>query len=280
MKRFINKRGETINISYRILVNSLLLIVALGMIIPFWYMLFFSLRVGYSEFNLNFSLSDLTLINYISIFKNYNFFGYFMNSTIVVISTCGLNIIICSMAGYAFAKKNFYGRDKIFFALLITLMIPSQVKMIPVYTIMKNLGWINTYQGLIFPLITAFGVFVMRQFMVTIPDDLIDAAKIDGCSEVRLFVSIVLPIAKPPIIALIIFTFISAWNSFLWPLVITTTDSMRTITLGLSILQGKAITNYGLVMAGATLTFLPPFTLYLILQRRFVQGVTLSGMKA
>ena len=263
----------------KVFLHILFIIIVFWMLLPFAYMAVTSLRISYSAFALKFSLSDLSLENYITIFKNYNFFRYFLNSMIVVVSACIVNAVVSSMAGYAFAKKRFPGRDQIFFILLITLMIPSQVTMIPVYLIMRNIGWVNSYQALVLPLITAFGVFLMRQFMLTIPDDLIDAAKIDGCSSARIFIMIILPLVKPAIIALTIFTFITAWNSFLWPLVITTSDSMRTVMLGLSTLQGNYSINYGLVMAGATLTFLPPFIMYLILQKRFVQGVTLSGMK-
>ncbi len=281
MKEFIEVGGYFTKMKkiIEIFKNTFFLIIVLLMLIPFSYMLFFSLRISYSTAFSSFSFSQLTLKNYLTIFNNYNFSRYFTNSVIVAIGSCMLNVIVGAMAGYGFAKKHFWGRDKIFFILLITLIIPSQVTMIPLYIIMKNIKWINTYQGVTIPLVTFFSVFLMRQFMMGIPNELIDAARIDGCSEMRIFINIILPLAKPAIISLTIFSFITAWNSFLWPLIITTSDEMRTLTLGLSTLQGNYSTNYGLVMAGCTLTFIPPFILYMVLQKKFVKGVTLSGIK-
>jgi multiple sugar transport system permease protein len=189
------------------------------------------------------------------------------------------NVVFCAMAGFAFAKKRFAFRNVIFMLFLLTMMIPSQVKMIPTFLIMRDLDWLNTYQALVLPILNAFGVFLMRQFCLGIPDSLLEAAKIDGCRESQLFFRIVMPILKPASISLSIFTFVTVWNDFLWPLVIVTSDSMKTLTLGLSTLQGSYGTNYGLVMAGSVLTFLPPFIFYLFLQRTFVEGVVVSGIK-
>jgi len=190
-----------------------------------------------------------------------------------------LNVLFSSLAGFAFAKKDFPGNDKLFFYMIMTLIIPSQVTMIPLYIIMRTLGWINSYYALILPIPTAFGVFLMRQAILNVPNELMDSARIDGCSDIRIFFQIIIPLIKPAIITLTIFTFISAWNEFLWPLIMTTNDSVRTLTVGLSNMQAQYTVNYGLVMAGATLTFMPSFIVYLILQKRFVEGITLSGMK-
>ena len=151
--------------------------------------------------------------------------------------------------------------------------------LIPVFTIMKKLGLMNTYPALFLPIINAFGVFLMRQFMVSLPDELLEAARIDGCGENRIFISIVIPLIKSVIVSLTIFTFISCWNDFLWPLVIVTKPQMQTLTLAISALKGSYSTNYGLVMAGSTLTFLPPFVLYVFLQKQFVEGIAISGIK-
>lgn len=166
-----------------------------------------------------------------------------------------------------------------FLYMLLTLIIPSQVTLLPLYVIMRHLGWLNTYQALILPLPTAVGVFIMRQSILKVPRDLMDAARIDGCSEWRIFVEVVLPLIRPAIIALSIFTFIGAWNEFLWPLIATTSNSMRTLTVGMASMNAQYTVNYGLVMAGATMTFLPSFIFYILLQRQFEEGVALSGLK-
>ncbi|MEI6856606.1 carbohydrate ABC transporter permease [Psychrilyobacter sp.] len=257
----------------------ILILISSFMIIPFLYMFVTSLRVTYTAYNFKFALDDLTLKNYREIFYNTDFIIYFFNSLFISLSGVVLNVVFSSMAGYAFAKLEFKGKEKIFFFMLLTLIIPSQVTLLPLYVIMRHLGWLNTYQALILPLPTAVGVFIMRQSILKVPRDLMDAARIDGCSEWRIFVEVVLPLIKPAIIALSIFTFIGAWNEFLWPLIATTSNSMRTLTVGMASMNAQYTVNYGLVMAGATMTFLPSFIFYILLQRQFEEGVALSGLK-
>jgi len=257
----------------------ILIIISSFMIIPFVYMFMTSLRVTYTAYDFKFFLDDLTLKNYREIFYNTNFIIYFFNSLFISLSGVVLNIIFSSMAGYAFAKLEFKGREKIFFFMLLTLIIPSQVTLLPLYVIMRYLGWLNTYMALILPLPTAVGVFIMRQSILKVPRDLMDAARIDGCSEWRIFLEVVLPLIRPAIIALSIFTFIGSWNEFLWPLIATTSDSMRTLTVGMASMNAQYTINYGLVMAGATMTFLPSFIFYIFLQKQFEEGVALSGLK-
>ncbi|MCM1990829.1 carbohydrate ABC transporter permease [Oceanirhabdus seepicola] len=263
----------------RITGDILLLMIACCMIVPFIYMIITSFKVTYTAYNFDFSLSNVTFQNYITIFKEKNFLHYFFNSMFISMGGVILNVLFSSLAGFAFAKKDFPGNDKLFFYMIMTLIIPSQVTMIPLYIIMRNLGWINSYYALILPIPTAFGVFLMRQAILNVPDELLDSARIDGCSDIRMFFQIIIPLIKPAIITLTIFTFIGAWNEFLWPLIMTTDDSVRTLTVGLSNMQAQYTVNYGLVMAGATLTFMPSFVFYLIMQKQFVEGVTLSGMK-
>ncbi|WP_102401144.1 carbohydrate ABC transporter permease [Haloimpatiens massiliensis] len=259
--------------------DFILLVIVSCMLVPFIYMLIMSFKVTYTAYNFSLSLSDVTLQNYITIFKDSNFMHYFFNSMFIAISGVVLTVIFSSLAGYAFAKMDFAGNNKLFFFMIITLIIPSQVTMIPLYIIMRKLGWIDSYLALILPIPTAFGVFLMRQAILNIPKELLESAKIDGCSDFRIFFQIVLPLIKPAIITLSIFTFVGAWNEFLWPLIITTDDTVRTLTVGLSTLGAQYTVNYGLIMAGATITFIPSLIFYLILQNKFVEGVTLSGMK-
>lgn len=263
----------------KIISDVSLMCIACISLIPFLYMIIISLKVTYNAFDLDLSLSSFTLDNYINILKNESFLRYFLNTSIISFSGVALNLLFSILAAYSFAKMNFKGSDKLFLFMIMTLIIPSQVTMIPLYIIMKNLGWINTYWALILPIPTAFGVFIMRQAIINIPQELLESAKIDGCTDFRILFKIVLPLIKPASITLAIFTFMGAWNEFLWPLIVTTKDSMRTLTVGMATLQNQHISNYGSMMAGATLTFLPPFIFYLILQSKFVEGVSLSGIK-
>ncbi|MEG2436434.1 MAG: carbohydrate ABC transporter permease [Ruthenibacterium sp.] len=256
----------------------LLLLCAVFSLCPFIYMTLVSFTQK-TTLDLNFNFAEFDFANYDRVFRNFNILVNFQNSVIVTVCACVLNCVIASMAAYAFAKKRFPFRDQLFALYLATLMIPGQVTLIPIFTIIKNLGLMNTYPALFLPIINAFGVFLIRQFMVNVPDDLLEAARIDGCGENRIFVSIVLPLITPVLVSLTIFTFISTWNDFLWPLVIATKPAMQTLTLAISALKGSYATNYGLVMAGSTLAFLPPFLLYILLQKQFVEGIALSGIK-
>lgn len=262
-----------------IIINILFALLILITIFPFVYMAMTSFRHTYTlDISFNFHKTDIK--NYITIFKNYSFFSYLLNSSFVVAGACFFNAAVCSLAGYSFAKKRFPLKEAIFWLYLATMMIPGQVTLIPMFIIMKKLQLLNTLTALFLPFINAFGVFLCRQFMMDgIPDELLEAAKLDGCKEYRLFTNIVIPLSKPVLISLTVFTFISSWNDFIWPLVIITDSTRQTLTLALSTLQGNYLTNYGLVMAGATLTFLPPFLFYIVMQKQFIEGIALSGIK-
>lgn len=262
----------------KFVIGFVLLLLALLALTPFVYMVAISLTQK-SSLNLDFSGEVFDLSNYVRVFKNLNIARNFLNSVIVTGGACILNCVISSMAAYGFAKKCWPGRDKVFSVYLATLMVPAQVTLIPVFIIIRQLGLINTHVALMLPILNAFGVFLMRQFMRNVPDELLEAARIDGCGEVRLFLSIVLPLIKPVIISLTVFTFITSWNDFLWPLVTCTDQNMQTLTLAISALKGNYNTNYGLVMAGSVIAFLPPFILYVFLQKQFVEGIALSGVK-
>lgn len=217
--------------------------------------------------------------NFRYIFEKNGFLRSLLNSVIVVMCSCLFNCIISSMAAYGFSKKRFPGRDLIFKLYLMTLMIPGQVTMIPIFIMMNKANLLNTYFALIVLILNAFGVFLIRSFMDSVPNELLEAAQVDGCPEYRIFIEIVIPLIKPVLISLIVFTFVSSWNDFLWPLVSTSDSSMYTLTVSLSLLKTQYATNYGLVLTGATLSFLFPFILYVFLQKQFVEGIALSGIK-
>lgn len=215
--------------------------------------------------------------------ETFSFFRYFLN-TVLVSATRTLGIlIISSMAAYAFTRLRFRGRDLLFLLLLGTLMIPIQVIIIPTFIIMKRLNWIDTYYALIFSgqpgLFSAFGIFLLRQFFLTLPREIEDAAAIDGCGYFRRYWQIVLPLSKPALAALAIFSFINTWNEFLWPLIIIKSDFMKTLTLGLAFFQGQYYTEWNYIMVAAVISIALPVGFYIIAQRSFIQGIALTGIK-
>lgn len=219
------------------------------------------------------------LSNYVRLFTENGFGAALVTSLGVVVLACVVNAVVCSLAAYAFAKRPFPGSEALFWLYVATMMVPVQVTLIPLFTIMRDLGLLNTWVSLFLPVINAFGVFLIRQFMASIPDEMLEAARIDGASELQLFFRIVLPAMRPVIVALTVFTFLTTWNDFLWPLVSITNDRMQTVTLAVAKLQGRLLTDYGIVMAGATVSFLVPLILYFVLQKQFVEGVTSSSVK-
>ena len=201
------------------------------------------------------------------------------NSVITVLGSCLLVDVVSTMAAYGFEKKPVPGKETLFQGYIATMMIPGQVILIPMFMMMNKAHLTNTFAALILPMVGAFGIFLMRQFMVAVPNELLEAAEIDGCGEVRMFVTIVISLVQPALITLTVFTFNAAWNNFLWPLIINTRSEMAVLPVTMSTLNSNSTTNYGMVMAGATLTFLFPFILYLFLQKQFVEGIALGGVK-
>lgn len=222
-----------------------------------------------------------TLANFTKWFEQLNFSTYFTNSIIVAVITVLGNIIFCSMVGYALAKMQFRGKNIVFGAVMVTLMVPSVATFVPLFVIIANLGLSNTYAALILPFLTQpVGVFLMRQFMTGIPDAVIEAARIDGAGELRIFFQIVLPQCGPAIATLSILTFLSSWNNFLWPLVAAQSDSMYTLPVALSLYStGQNATNYSVLLAGAVLIITPILLLFIFLQRYFIEGVAMTGIK-
>ena len=256
-----------------------MLIIIFISVIPFVYMVMMSFKSTTNAYDFDFSLEKLTLMQYQKIFSLANFPNYVFNSVFVAVVGVILTVTVCSLAGYAFAKMDFKGNDKLFIFLIMTMVVPSEVIIIPLFLIIKNLGWLNTFKALILPLPTAFGVFIMRQAILDIPDDLINAAKIDGCGRLRIFFKVVLPMVKSSIIALSIFTFVGAWNNFLWPMVSCSKQEMKTLPLALGMMKTLYNTDVGLTMACAVINFLPPFIFYVFMQSKFKEGMTLSGIK-
>jgi multiple sugar transport system permease protein len=226
------------------------------------------------------------LENYRYVIKNLQFARFFVNSVFVTGSIVILNCIFGTAAAYAFAKLRFPGRNLLFFLLLITLMVPFQVNLIPLFRIMVALHGINshlgvdTYSALILPgSIQVFGIFLMRQFLQSIPDEVLESARVDGASEFRILRSIVFPVAAPGMATLAIFTFLGAWNDFLWPLIALNSESHFTLPLGLAALESKNTINWGNTMAGTTLVAAPLILVFLLLQRRFIEGLTAGAVK-
>ena len=206
--------------------------------------------------------------------------SWLLNSLIAATVTTLANVVLCSMAGYAFAKLRFPGNRVLFWTCLCTMMVPVQVTVIPLFLMVRGFGLMNTYLGLVLPsLVTAFGIFLMKQFIQTIPGSLIEAARIDGCHEFMIFWRIVFPIAVPAAAVLAILSFTSSWNNFLWPLLVTIDNDMWTLPVGLASLNDNFFTDYGLTMAGAALAAVPMIVLFIALQRFFLKGLTIGAVK-
>ncbi len=222
-----------------------------------------------------------TLDNYRQLFEKESFPRYFLNSTLVAVSVTVGNVIFCSMVGYALAKLTFRGKKLVFGLVMGTLLLPGMVTFVPLFVLVANLGLVDSYPGLILPfLVTPFGVFLMRQFIVGLPDDLLDAGRVDGASELRIFRQIILPLCGPALGTLGILTFLGSWNSFLWPLVVAQTQDYYTLPVALALFStGQNVINYGLLLAGATVVVMPIVIVFLILQRRFIEGIATTGIK-
>jgi ABC-type glycerol-3-phosphate transport system permease component len=218
--------------------------------------------------------------NYPEAWSQFPFARYFVNSFIVSASVTVLNVFLAGLAGYSLAKYRYFGQRALFIAILATLMLPIEVLMVPTFLIVKALGWLNTYQGLIIPVVAdAFGVFLMRQFMLGLPDSLVDAARIDGAGELGTYFRIVVPLIWPAVLTLAIFTWRETWDAFVWPFIIISDDSLRTVPIGLQRFQEQYVTTYNSVMAISTIAIVPMVLLFFFFQRSFIRGIALSGLK-
>jgi len=266
------------------------------MVLPFFWMVSNSIKESADIFSWPPQLipKSITFENYYLVVTKTPIIRYFLNSLFVGVAVTLFNLFFDALAGYTFAKRRFPGRDIIFVLILGTLMIPGQVTMIPSFLILKSIpffggnnilgvggsGWLDSYYGLIVPgVASAFGIFLMRQFMLTLPDEILDAARIDGCSEFGLFWRMALPTSKPALASLAIFTFNGAWNNFLWPLIITRSPELRTLPLGLALFVGKNSADWSYIFAGSILATLPILLVFFAAQKQFIEGITLSGTK-
>jgi multiple sugar transport system permease protein len=266
----------------RVLAHAALAVGAVTMVIPFVWMVSTSLKTEDQVFVLPplWIPTHPVWGNYARLFTEIPFARYIFNSAFVSISVMVGELVTSAISAFAFARLEFRGRDKIFAMYLATLMIPFHVRLIPIFLVMKFLGWLDTYYVLIIPQIfTVYGVFLMRQFFLNIPQELEDAARIDGCGNLRVLFNIILPLSGPVIATLAVFSFLNTWNDFLWPLIMTTSSNMRVIGVGLAQLQNEYFTLWTLLMAGSVLALLPTLIVFLVAQKYFVQGIAISGLK-
>lgn len=223
----------------------------------------------------------ITTDNYSQLFTKLDFPRFFMNSAIVAVAVAAGNMVFCSMLGYALAKLDFPGKKAVFVVVLGTLMVPGVVTFVPLFVLTTNVGLTNTLPGMILPFLAGpFGVFLMRQFIASLPDELIQAARIDGAGELRIFFSIILPLCGPAVATLGVLTFLTSWNNFLWPLVVATSEDKYTLPVALALYAvGQNATKYGLLLAGSVVVVIPVLVVFLVLQRRIMQGIAMTGIK-
>ena len=265
------------------LVSQMLLALAAAVaLIPVMWTVLSSLKTNDSIFAVpvQWLPTSLHWNNYVDAFSVAPFSRYFLNSTIVAVSVTATTVFFAAMAGYGFSKFHFPGRNLAFGLILSTFMIPFPVIMLPLFVLVRNFGWVNTYWGLIIPgALTGFAVFMMRQFIQALPDELFDAARIDGAREFRIFLTIVLPLVRPALATLGTLTFMDSWNNLLWPLIVIQSDDMNTIPLGLTKFSTLYSTNYVQMLAMAVIASLPVLVVFTIGRRQIINSLMLSGLK-
>lgn len=255
---------------------------ALAMLLPFYWMLITAFKPQQEILRLPVTWwpAQPTLKHWLDAFRVAHFGQYFLNSVFLSVTITVFNLLTSAMAGYVFAKFQFRGRDALFIFVLSGLMIPFNVPLIPLYGLMVKFNWANTFWAVIVPSIyTPLGIFLLRQYIHSIPNDLMDAARVDGANEFDIFFRIVLPLCTPALAALGIFALTFNWNDFLWPFIVLDDPSLWTLPVGLARLRGRFTIDYGLIMAASALTTLPMLIFYFFAQRRFIEGITLTGLK-
>jgi multiple sugar transport system permease protein len=252
------------------------------MIVPFIWMILTSLKPPSEVFLGHFLPLEPTLDNYARVFQKVPFARWYVNSLVVATLVTLCVAFFDSLTGFALAKYEFRGKNVIFVFILSTLMVPTEMLVIPWFILSNSLNWVDTYWGIMFPgVMTAFGAFLMKQFMEGVPSELLDAARIDGVSEFGLFWRIAMPLVRPALAALCIFTFLGNWNAFLWPVIITERMDMRTVPVGLSFFSGEAgsTSQWELIMAGASMATIPVLAVFVLFQRQIIKGIALTGLK-
>jgi multiple sugar transport system permease protein len=265
-----------------ILVNTLLVIGALLVAFPLLWMISVSFMPtgAASTYPPPLLPAHPTLDNYRELFAKHAAGRYMLNSALVATLATLISLVFNTLAGYAFAKLRFRGRDHIFRGLLGALVIPSQVAMIPLFALVKELGLVSTYGGVVVPaMASVFGIFLIRQYALSLPDELLEAARIDGASEARIFWSLVVPLVRPILVTLAILTFLATWNDFMWPLIVLSDDARYTLPVALANLVGEHVQDTELMMASSVLTILPVLVVFLFLQRYYIQGVMAGSVK-
>jgi ABC-type glycerol-3-phosphate transport system permease component len=281
------RRNRVVRVVKAVLSYAVLLLFALIAVVPFVYLLSPSFRQSYELFTYPPQWIPDTLYwgNFSTVLNETSYYRWGLNTLVFATSVTLITLVIDTLAGYAFARLRFPGRTVLFALVISTLMIPTAAVVAPLYIMVSHMpGWthagVNTYLGLILPMVCSpLGVFMMRQFISTLPEGLVEAARLDGASEFQIFRKVVLPLIKPAIVVLGIFTFMFQWVNFLWPLVITTTDPMRTLTVGIASLQGQFVTEWGVISAASVMTMLPVLIVFLIFQRWFVQASMAGALK-
>ncbi|MEV6980278.1 carbohydrate ABC transporter permease [Sphaerisporangium sp. NPDC051017] len=271
-----------LRLTWRVLTTATGLAIALAMLFPLVWMVTTSFKPESEivSFPPRLLPETFTLDNYTGVWERLPFTRLFLNTVVFagVVTVCSL--LLDSMTAYALARLRFRGKGAVFVLVLVLLMVPFQVTLIPLYDLLAHLGWINTFQGLIVPRLTnAFGIFFLRQFLLSIPRDLEDAARVDGASEFRIYWRIVMPLAVPALLTLALFHFMYNWNDLLWPLIITQDASRQTLPAGLALFMGQHVVEYGPLMAASVMTLLPVVIFFIIIQRRFVAGMATTGIR-
>jgi putative chitobiose transport system permease protein len=283
MKYLSQQLGQRVNWGQRLLVYGLLAAIAVVMLMPLLWLMSTSLKSpteNIFQFPPRFLPKQPTFQNYVQVWESQPFGRYFANSLLVSVLTVGLNLIFCSLAAYPLARLNFWGKDWIFTAIISTIMIPFQIVMIPLYILTVQLGLKNTYLGVIFPAIaSAFGIFLLRQAFMTVPKDLEEAARMDGCSELGIWWNVMLPSVRPALVTLTIFVFIGAWSDFLWPLIVLDDPNYYTLPLGVAKLAGTFSLDWRLIAAGSVISVVPILAFFLVMQRYIVPSEVGSGVK-
>jgi multiple sugar transport system permease protein len=262
----------------KVFLRFILFLLALSMIVPFFMMFLISLS-GQDNIFTDYKNVNLSFCAYKNVFHSIPIVKYFLNSLIVALFMTVGQVVVSALAGYGFARIEFKGREVLFFIIVLTMMVPPQVNIVPLFWLMSKLGWINTYQALIVPgIFGGFGVFMMRQFFKNFEKDLEDASKLDGCNVFQTFFKIAMPCALPAIATLSIFTFVSAWNSFMWPLIVTNTENMRTLAVGLTIFKSsfREITMWGELMACSCICSIPVILIF-ILGKKYLINNPMEG---